>query len=155
MTITKALYFDLDGTLASLYEVPNWLDYLVASDPFPYEVAKPLLNLSALAKRLNNLQRNGWKIGVISWLAKNSTPEFDEKVTEAKRIWLEKHLASVKFDEIKIVSYGTPKSTQAEISNGILFDDEIPNHEEWEEKGGWAFTPEKITDVLEWARKVA
>lgn len=155
MTITKALYFDMDGTIADFYGVPNWLDYLIEGNPFPYEVAKPLLNLSALARRLNNLQRNGWKIGVISWLAKNSTAEFDEKVTIAKKNWLKKHLASVEFDEIKIVSYGTPKSTVGTFKGGILFDDELPNVIEWEENNGWAFTPDNIFQTLNWMKKVA
>lgn len=155
MTIAKALYFDMDGTIADFYGVPNWLDYLIEGNPFPYEVAKPLLNLSALARRLNNLQRNGWKIGVISWLAKNSTAEFDEKVTIAKKNWLKKHLASVEFDEIKIVSYGTPKSTVGTFKGGILFDDEEPNVIEWEENNGWAFTPDNIFQTLNWMKKVA
>lgn len=155
MMINKALYFDMDGTIADFYGVPNWLDYLINGDSFPYEVAKPLLNLSALARRLNNLQQNGWKIGVISWLAKNGTAEFDEKVTIAKKNWLEKHLASVKFDEIKIVSYGTPKSTVGTFKGGILFDDELPNLIEWEENGGWAFTPDNIFQTLNWMKKVA
>jgi len=155
MMINKALYFDMDGTIADFYGVPNWLDYLIEGNPFPYEVAKPLLNLSALARRLNNLQRNGWKIGVISWLAKNSTAEFDEKVTIAKKNWLKKHLASVEFDEIKIVSYGTPKSTVGTFKGGILFDDELPNVIEWEENNGWAFTPDNIFQTLNWMKKVA
>lgn len=155
MMINKALYFDMDGTIADFYGVPNWLDYLIEGNPFPYEVAKPLLNLSALARRLNNLQRNGWKIGVISWLAKNSTAEFDEKVTIAKKNWLKKHLASVEFDEIKIVSYGTPKSTVGTFKGGILFDDELPNVIEWEENNGWAFTSDNIFQTLNWMKKVA
>lgn len=39
--MTKAIYFDMDGTIANFYSVPNWLDYLIASDPTPYEVARP------------------------------------------------------------------------------------------------------------------
>ena len=65
---------------------------------------------------------------MISWLAKNSNVEYDEKVTKAKTEWLNKHLASVKFDEINIVKYGIPKET---VGKGILFDDEEPNRNNW------------------------
>ena len=152
MMINKAIYFDMDGTIANFYGVEGWLDYLKASNPFPYATAKPLHNMNALARRLNNLRKNGWKVGVVSWLAKNSNAEFDAKVTEAKKRWLRKHLASVEFDEIHIVPYGTPKSTVPEIKNAILFDDEENNLIEWEENGGWAFTPDNITETLAWAR---
>ena len=54
--------FDMDGTIADLYGVENWLDYLIAEDAFPYETAEPLLRLSALARRLNNLQKNGYNL---------------------------------------------------------------------------------------------
>ena len=42
--------FDLDGTIANLYDVPNWLDYLIAEDTTPYAIAKPLLRLCTLAR---------------------------------------------------------------------------------------------------------
>ena len=150
--MTKAIYFDMDGTIANFYGVENWLDYLKAGDPFPYEVAKPLHNMNALARRLNTLKHKGWTFGIVSWLAKNSTAEFDAKVTEAKKRWLKKHLASVAFDEINIVPYGTPKSTVPAVKNGILFDDEENNLTEWENNGGLAFTPDRITATLAWAR---
>ena len=155
MNINKVIYFDMDGTLADFYGVDGWLDCLMANNPFPYMVAKPLHNLNALARRLNNLQKMGWKIGIISWLSKNSNPAFDMAVTKAKRDWLKKHLASVEFDEIKIVSYGTPKSTVGTFKGGILFDDELPNVIEWEENNGWAFTPDNIFQTLNWMKKVA
>lgn len=122
--------FDMDGTLADFYGVENWLQYLIERNPFPYENAKPLVNMSALARRLNTLQRKGYKVNVISWLAKNSTAEFDEAVTEAKKRWLQKHLPSVHWNNINIVGYGTPKNT---IGCGILFDDEEPNRKMWGE----------------------
>ena len=134
--------FDMDGTLADFYGVENWLQYLIENNPFPYENAKPLVNMSALARRLNSLQRKGYKVNVISWLAKNSTKEFDEAVTEAKIKWLRKHLPSVHFDNINIVGYGTPKNT---IGCGILFDDEEPNRNMW---GSGAYDAHNILEVL-------
>lgn len=139
------IWFDMDGTIADLYGVQNWLDYLVAKDALPYEIAKPLVRLSALARVLHGLQRKGFKVGVISWLAKNSTTDYDEAVTNAKLEWLNKHLASVEFDEINIVKYGTPKQTFAKSENDILFDDEEKNRNEWT---GKAFDVNNILEVL-------
>ena len=136
------IYFDMDGTIADLYGVEDWLDYLLGGDPFPYANAKPLINMNRLARRLNRLQSAGCEICVISWLSKTSTAEYDELVTKAKLAWLAKHLASVRFDEIHIVAYGTPKHT---LGNGILFDDEEKNREGW---GEGAYTPEEIFEVL-------
>ena len=44
--------FDMDGTIADLYGVENWLDNLIAENVKPYAEAKPMLNLSALARKL-------------------------------------------------------------------------------------------------------
>ena len=78
--MTTTIFFDMDGTIADLYGVENWLDYLINADAFPYEIAKPLIRLSALARVLNRLQKQGYKIGIISWLAKNSDIAYDERV---------------------------------------------------------------------------
>ena len=134
--------FDMDGTIANLYGVENWLDYLIASDTTPYAVAEPMLRMSALAKRLNNLQKRGYRIGVISWLSKSGTPEYNEAVTATKKEWLAKHLASVHFDHIDIIAYGTPKQNGR---NGILFDDEEPNRNNW---NGIAYDVNNIIEIL-------
>lgn len=143
--MSTTIYFDMDGTIANLYGVENWLDYLIASDALPYEIAKPLIRLNAFARVLNRLQKQGYKIGIISWLAKNSDTDYDEKVTKAKKEWLKKHLASVNFDEIHIVKYGTPKQTFAKTKNDILFDDEEKNRNDWT---GKAFDVNKIIEIL-------
>ena len=139
------IYFDMDGTIANLYNVENWLSKLQNEDASPYTDATPLVRLSTLARLLNKLQRNGHKIGIVSWLAKNSTNEYDEKVINAKLDWLSVHLKSVKFDEIKIGKYGTPKSTMVDDKNGILFDDEEPNRLEWK---GIAHDVDNIIETL-------
>lgn len=141
----KTIFFDMDGTIADLYGVENWLDYLINSDPSPYKNAKPLLNLNSLARILNRLQRTGYHIGIISWLSKNSTESYDEAVTQAKKAWLNKHLASVRFDEIHIVSYGTPKEIFAHNKQDILFDDEEKNRLNWI---GKAYNVESILEIL-------
>lgn len=142
MAEIRQINFDMDGTIANLYGVDGWLTDLINKSPRPYAEAQPLLNFSALARVLNRLQRNGYKICIISWLAKNSNAEYDKEVAETKRQWLAKRLPSVKWDEINIVAYGTPKQT---IGKGILFDDEIQNREAW---NGTAYGVENIIEIL-------
>lgn len=138
----KEIWFDMDGTIADLYGVEGWLDMLLNENTKPYEIAKPLVNMRELAKVLNRLIEKGWEIGVISWLAKNGTNDYNKKVAIAKIKWLSKHLKSVKFAKIDIVEYGTPKQINR---NGILFDDEKQNRENWL---GIAYNVENIIQVL-------
>ena len=141
----KAIYFDMDGTIADLYGVPNWLNMLRSYDATPYRKAPALLHLSTLARLLNRLQRNGYTIGIVSWLSKGSNKTYDEEVTTSKLEWLELHLHSVTWDEIHIVKHGTPKQTIVNCPNGILFDDEQKNRDKWT---GTAYTEDKIIEVL-------
>lgn len=137
--------FDMDGTIADLYGVENWLEMLINHDSTPYEKAEALVNMQVLARYLNRLQNKGYSIGIVSWLSKNSTADYDEKVKNAKIAWLKKHLKSVNFNFIEIVKYGTPKSFVVESQNDILFDDEIGNRTEWT---GKAFDVHNIFEVL-------
>ena len=138
----KAIWFDMDGTIADLYGDPDWLAKLRAYDPTPYANATPLLNMSLLARYLNKLQKQGYKICVVSWLSKEPNEIYDELVTKAKLEWLKKHLASVHFDAIDIIAYGTPKG---EGRQGILFDDELRNREQW---GEGAHDVHNIIEIL-------
>jgi hypothetical protein len=139
------IYLDMDGTIADLYGVEGWLDDLEANRTRPYAEAKVMHNMSALAKALNKAQRNGVQIGIISWLSKSGTEDYNREVAKVKRKWLKKHLKSVNFDEVHIVAYGTPKSQVAQ-NMGILFDDELRNRAEWSK--GEAYAPEKIFEIL-------
>lgn len=139
----NTIWFDMDGTIANLYGVENWLSMLIVYDPTPYKLAAPLVNMNTLARKLNKLQRAGYKIGIISWLSKFSTPEYDKAVTMAKLSWLHKHLRSVNWDAINIVAYGHNKWDVC--GEGILFDDEKSNRDCW---GGEAFHPDEMMEVL-------
>ena len=137
------IWFDMDGTIADLYGVTDWLPALIARDTRPYEVAKGIGNLALIARLLNKAQANGHEIGIISWTAKAGTAEYNERVAEAKKAWLGKHFRSVAWDEIKVVAYGTDKKVAT--GGGILFDDEEPNRTNW---GEGAYTPAEIVEVL-------
>jgi len=134
--------FDMDGTIADLYAVDEWLPKLRAEDPSPYEQARPLVNMARLAKALNKAAKNGNEIAIISWGSKTGSAEYLEATRRAKEKWLAKHLPSVKWTQITVVEYGTPKST---LGKGVLFDDEERNRNEW---GKGAYTPEKIFEIL-------
>ena len=137
------IWFDMDGTIADLYGVKNWLNYLMAEDTTPYATAKPLLNLSILARYLNRLQKMGYAIGIISWLSKNGTDGYNAQVTQAKLEWLAQHLPSVKWDCVKITKYGINKWETC--GEGILFDDEEKNRTNWMNK---SYEPCQIIEIL-------
>lgn len=138
----KKICFDMDGTIANLYAVDNWLNMLRAYDPTPYAQAEPMLNMSAFARLLHKAQKLGYKIVIVSWLSKETTADYDIAVTQAKIEWLQNHLPSVDWNEIHIVAYGTPKH---EIASGVLFDDEEHNRKEW---GVGGLEPSEIMDFL-------
>ena len=144
-TMNITINFDMDGTIADLYANPNWLPMLRAFDPTPYATAKPLLRLNTLARKLNELQKQGYEIAVISWLSKESNPAYDEAVTATKMAWLAEHLPSVHWDRITIIPYGTPKENYCHTPLDILFDDEERNRNNWT---GRAYDVKNIMEIL-------
>ena len=142
----RTIWFDMDGTIANLYDVPDWLPKLRASDPSPYTEAEVMHNMSLLARYLNKLQKLGFRLGIISWLAKDSSFEYDQAVRRAKEEWLKNHLSSVTFNEIYLVSYGCPKTTFIHSEMDILFDDNETIRNEWT---GEAHDPSEIFSILQ------
>lgn len=134
----RAIYFDMDGTLADLYGQENWLDRLHSCDPTVYAEAEPMADMVALKSTLSILKEQGVVIGVISWLAMNSTPEYAKATRQAKRSWLNKHFGEKFFHEVHLVKYGTSKHRVAKIRKGILVDDNREICEKWEKYGGRA-----------------
>ena len=144
------LYFDMDGTIADLYGVNNWLEFLLKSDTKPYKCAKGL-NLKSVARAMNKAIKKGYEIGIITWLPKGAHADYCEEVARAKIEWVRKHLKSVtiKAENFHILRYGSPKELRAQKGD-FLFDDEITNRENWARAHGLgtSFEPCEIVSVL-------
>lgn len=127
----KTLVFDMDGTIADLYGVENWLEDLRAENPRPYRVAEPLYYMPILNDVIRLLKVQGWKIVVTTWLAKGSTKKYDDLVREAKLEWLERY--NFPYDEIHLVKYGTTKADCTRKKGGlqILVDDNEKIRKGW------------------------
>ena len=125
----KAIYFDMDGTIADLYAVEQWEMKLRSSDPTPYAEAAPMYNMRVLNTILEEIAAQGITIGVISWLAMDSTKEYDKQVRKAKKDWLAKYLPAA--TEIHIIKYGYSKKKAAKIKDSILIDDNAGVRAAW------------------------
>lgn len=119
----KMICFDMDGTIADTYAVPNWLQKLRAEDVSPYVEAEPLWDMEKLREILLKLSAQGWEIRVITWLSMNSSDTYKKAVTQAKREWLEKY--NFPADKCHFVAYGTTKANAIRKSaeSAILIDD--------------------------------
>lgn len=127
----KMLVFDMDGTIADLYGVKNWLNDLRNEKVDPYVNAKPLYNMEEMAKVLADCKANGWTIAVTTWLAKDASKEYDKEVAKAKKNWLIKH--SFPVDEIHCLKYGRTKAnaTRKKADFQILIDDNKKVRDGW------------------------
>ena len=130
----KMICFDMDGTIANLYGVENWLPLLRAYDPTPYEVAEPMWDMAELADLLHKAQTAGIEIRIITWLSKDSTAEYDNAVRIAKRNWLAEH--NFPFDHFHGVRYGATKANSirrylGEGETAILIDDNAKVRQGW------------------------
>lgn len=123
MDVTKMICFDMDGTIADLYSVPNWLKKIRGENATPYLDAKPMWDMEKLNAVLYKLISQGWEIRVITWLSKDSSHNFKKLVRMAKAEWLDRYQFPAEY--CHMVQYGTTKADCVRrITNAaILIDD--------------------------------
>ena len=127
----KMLVFDMDGTIANLYGVENWLNDLRNEKVDPYVNAKPLYNMDEISNVLNKAKSNGWRIAITTWLAKDASRDYDKAVAKAKKEWLAKH--NFPYDEIHCLKYGRTKAnaTRKKADFQVLIDDNKKVRDGW------------------------
>ena len=143
--------FDMDGTIANLYAVENWLEMLRAYNARPYEIAEPMWDMVELNMVLAELKANGYEIAIITWLSKDSTAEYDNAVRLAKKQWLED--MGFEYDYFHGVKYGTTKANTIRrymdgYENAILIDDNDKVRNGWTLGGTINPTEENTIEVL-------
>lgn len=143
----RMIYFDMDGTIADLYAVENWLPRLRDEDATPYLEAKPMCNMAILSELLTEAKARGYGVGIITWLSKGATKAYKKAIKQAKKQWLNNYLG-VELDEAHFVQYGTRKDYVAKDKKGIIFDDDERVRAKWR---GTAINPTKqnIIEVLQ------
>lgn len=129
--MSKAIVFDMDGTIANLYGVDGWLEDLRSEKARPYQQAEAMYEMEELNNLLLELKNQGWKIIVTTWLSMTGSQKYHNRVRYAKRKWLEKH--SFPADSVHIVAYGTPKHrvSRREADYQILVDDNEEVRKDW------------------------
>ncbi len=143
----RMIYFDMDGTIADLYGVENWLPRLRNEDATPYIEARPLCDMDTLCELLIEAKTQGYGVGIITWLSKQATKEYKRAIKQAKKAWIAQHI-TVEIDEIHFVQYGTRKDYIAKDKQGIIFDDDNRVRAKWR---GQAYNPteQNIIEILQ------
>lgn len=146
--MNKVLVFDMDGTIADLYGVKNWLPMLRAENVRPYAIAKPLYDMDELNALIRELKAEGWRIVVTTWLAKGSTRTYDNEVRQAKIKWLDR--MGFEYDEIHLVKYGTTKANCTRKLKGyqVLVDDNEKIRKGWHLGATIDPTKDLIVDLI-------
>ena len=136
----------MDGTIADLYNYPQWLSLLQEEKTEPYEFCSPMVNMVKLSTMLKS---NNISVNILSWLSKNGNPIYNRKVRYAKLRWLEKNGLNMHIiNKYIIVPYGTNKGMYARDEYDVLFDDELNNRRNWILSGGIAYSPENMLEKL-------
>ena len=147
----KMICFDMDGTIADLYGVENWLEKLRAYDASPYLTANPLCDMEQLVFLLEVARHRGIEVRIITWLSKETTKEYDELVRLTKKAWLKAY--NIPYDHFHGVAYGATKADSVRKyleseDTAILFDDNAKVRSGWHI--GQAYDPAEcdICEVL-------
>ncbi len=147
---SKIIYIDMDGTINSFYDVDGWLTDLHNESVRPYLKAKGK-NLPHVARLLKALQKQGWRINILTALSDGCSRQYGERIKEAKFQWLRVHLPSIKFDDIIFLDYKTQKGDIVDKTGGFLIDDNQTHLESV--KNGIAIDAKYITPALKFMKK--
>ena len=141
------IWLDMDGTIADLYSVCDWLPMLRSENTKPYRDAKPLLKENQV-EFLRDYIADGGHVGIISWASKGGSAEYNKRIRAAKVAWLKKYLP-LPYAEIHVVKYGTPKSIFGKAGD-ILLDDEPQNIANYSADGKrFAFHPNQWDEMVD------
>lgn len=120
----QTIYLDMDGTIADLYEVENWLPKLRNEEKGLFANLKPMVSESRL---LELFPTDEYDIRILTMLPKGASEEYAEVVTAEKNQWLDTYFPSIQKRIFK--KYGYNKNLKGSC-RAVLIDDneEIRNN---------------------------
>ena len=129
--MAKKIFFDMDGTIADLYNEENWLTRLQNEEKGLFRNLKPIHDKDKLTKIFNELVELGFEIEVITWTPKNVSQDYIEIVEQEKKEWIQEHFPIIK--NIHCLNYGVPKqkAKYKKAKLEILVDDNLEIIEMW------------------------
>ena len=144
------LYFDMDGTIADLYNHENWLEKIRSGQPIFNELKK-MPRTNKVIYYLNQIEQHtdNVEVNIITWLPLNATIPQMIQYTEEKKEWSEKNF--VRVSNFIALPYGSPKHKailKEEKAYHLLFDDNAEVRNEWQGKYKIAFDENNIVEVL-------
>ena len=114
------VYLDMDGTIADLYGIENWLPRLRASDEKIFLECEPIITEAEL---LNHFPTDKYEIKILSMTPKNAKKEYCKRVEKAKDEWLNKYFPTL--TKRIYLPYGNNKNLK-NSAKAILVDDSEP-----------------------------
>lgn len=136
------IIFDMDGTIADLYNHPEWLSYFQEEKSI-FQYLEPMIPTFAFNSIIEKL-KTVCDVRIITWLPMNATKEYKAICRKDKKQWVKTFVPSI--EKVHAIAYDSNKHGVKGISkNAILFDDNEKVRESWEKTGRPA-TDEK--DIL-------
>jgi len=121
----KTVYLDMDGTIANLYGIENWLPRLRAEDKTIFLECEPMISEKEL---LNKFPTENFEMKILSMTPLNATENYCLDVINQKNEWLNKYFPSITKRIYK--PYGHNKNLK-NSENAILIDDSEPIRKSW------------------------
>lgn len=137
----NSIWFDMDGTIAELYKVKDWLPALRSNDWSVYDRCLPRAHFERINAAIEALVENGWQVGVITWASKGVEWGEDlEAIADVKFNWLCQFFPEIADGKFACIPYGYSKAQFLEemgdgYSLAYLVDDNKEVRAEWRTHG--------------------
>lgn len=106
----NSIWFDMDGTIAELYKVKDWLPALRSNDWSVYDKCLPRAHFERINAAIEALVENGWQVGVITWASKGiGWDRHLDAIGETKFEWLCRFFPALADGKFACIPYGEDK----------------------------------------------
>lgn len=113
----KRVYLDMDGTIANLYKINNWLERLQREDKTIFLECEKMVSQEKL---FEIFPKKSYEIIILSMTPKNCSEDYHKQVASQKNKWLDKNFPLL--NKRIYLKYGYNKNLK-NSKNAILIDD--------------------------------